>query len=178
MSYDKFDKIKKELLEIKERINDLINICDESMDESQIDINLLRIMKERIKKGAEGATFDDVLKIFTLLKQIVENKEDLRAEILEINISAQYIFTDVNKKLWAKINNERLDYGQGETENPDFTFSCILMKELRILFGELDAHSAYMAKDITFEGNIDDAMDFHEIIEFGLKALDELSKEI
>ena len=81
MSYNKFDRIKKELLEIKERINALINMCDESLDESQIDINLLRIMKEKIKKGASTANIDDILKIFTLLKQVIENDEDLRTEI-------------------------------------------------------------------------------------------------
>jgi hypothetical protein len=43
-----------------------------------------------------------------------------------------------------------------------------------MLFGEVDATSAYMAGDITVEGNLQDAMAFQEIIELALEAFEDM----
>jgi len=67
-----------------------------------------------------------------------------------------------------------LIYGDGEVDNPSFTFSANKEVGLGMLFGEVDATSAYMAGDITVEGNLQDAMAFQEIIELALEAYEDL----
>ena len=47
-----------------------------------------------------------------------------------------------------------------------------------ILMGEVDATSAYMAGDITVEGNLQDAMAFQEIIELALEAYEDLIEDL
>lgn len=89
-----------------------------------------------------------------------------------LDISAQYILTDANKKFWLEAKNNSLEFGRGELEHPNFIFFCTLAVELGILFGELDVAFTYMVGDIIVEGNTDDAMDLHEFIEFGIKAIE------
>ncbi len=178
MADDEIKKIKSELINLREKISEIIDLCDNSMDTGQVDKDLLRLIKQKIRIGTNSAEIDDIFKILELMSQIYDIDEDLREEIKIIDLTAQYILTDVDKKFWIKIIDEKFKFGQGIVEKPNFTFSCTSSKELKLLYGELDAHSAYMAGDITFEGNVDDAMDLHELIEFGLKALDELSKEV
>ena len=57
-----------------------------------------------------------------------------------------------------------MDYGAGDVENPSFTFSATKDVGTSLLFGETDATSAYMAGDITVEGNLQDAMAFQEVL--------------
>jgi putative sterol carrier protein len=47
-----------------------------------------------------------------------------------------------------------------------------------MLFGEVDATSAYMAGDITVEGNLQDAMAFQEIIELAMEGFEDILDEM
>ena len=67
---------------------------------------------------------------------------------------------------------------EGHADNPSFTFSATKEVALGMLFGEVDATSAYMAGDITVEGNLQDAMAFQEIIELALEAYEDLADEL
>jgi putative sterol carrier protein len=45
-----------------------------------------------------------------------------------------------------------------------------------MLTGEVDATSAYMAGDITVEGNLQDAMAFQEILELAMEAFEDMTE--
>jgi len=92
-----------------------------------------------------------------------------------MDITVQMIVTDVDSKAWMKAHDGILEYGEGETDNPSFTFSANKEVALGLLFGEVDATSAYMAGDITVEGNLQDAMAFQEIIELAIEAFEDLT---
>ena len=44
-----------------------------------------------------------------------------------------------------------------------------------MMTGEVDATSAYMAGDITVEGNLQDAMAFQEILELAMEAFEDMT---
>ncbi|MBY9020848.1 MAG: SCP2 sterol-binding domain-containing protein, partial [Candidatus Lokiarchaeota archaeon] len=91
-----------------------------------------------------------------------------------MDITIQMNITDVDAKFWLKAHDGTLEFGEGVVDNPSFTFSATKEVAAGMIFGEVDATSAYMAGDITVEGNLQDAMAFQEIIELALEALEDM----
>ncbi|MHA2431263.1 MAG: SCP2 sterol-binding domain-containing protein [Promethearchaeota archaeon] len=135
---------------------------------------LLNEIKEKIDAGAAAADVKDTLKMFELFKQIAEENEDLKEELEDMDIAIQMNITDGDAKFWLKAHDGTMEFGEGEVDNPSFTFSATKEVGAGMLFGEVDATSAYMAGDITVEGNLQDAMAFQEIIELALEAYEDL----
>ncbi len=139
---------------------------------------LLRDLKKKMEAGAEGASPDAVLKIYEFFKQVAAENDDLKEELADMDIEVSQIITDVDKKYWIKASNGTITYGEGTAANPSFTFSCNMKTGAGMLFGEVDATSAYMAGDITVEGNLQDAMAFQEIIELAMEAFEDLAEDL
>ncbi|MHA1106688.1 MAG: SCP2 sterol-binding domain-containing protein [Promethearchaeota archaeon] len=139
-----------------------------------VDEALIKEMKGKFDAGAAAAEPADSLKVFELFKQIAEENEDLKEELEDMDIVIQMIITDKEAKFWLKAHDGTLEFGEGDVENPSFTFSATQEVGAGMLFGEVDATSAYMAGDITVEGNLQDAMAFQEIIELALEAFEDL----
>ena len=143
-----------------------------------VDEALLKELKEKMDAGAASATVEDIPKVFDFFVQVAEENEDLKEELEDMEITVQQVLTDIGAKFWLIAKDGKLEYGKGEVDNPSFTFSCTMEVGAGMLFGEVDATSAYMAGDITVEGNLQDAMAFQEIIELALEAYEDLVDEL
>ncbi|MBY8989225.1 MAG: SCP2 sterol-binding domain-containing protein [Candidatus Lokiarchaeota archaeon] len=143
-----------------------------------VDESLLKDLKAAQDAGASGASVDDMMKVFAFIKQVSTENEDLKEELEDMDIAIQMVITDADKKFWLSVKEGDLDFGDGEVENPSFTMSSNLEVGAGILMGEVDATSAYMAGDITVEGNLQDAMAFQEIIELALEAYEDLIEDL
>ncbi|NHJ23408.1 MAG: hypothetical protein EAX89_02460 [Candidatus Lokiarchaeota archaeon] len=143
-----------------------------------VDEALLKEMKGKFDAGAAAGDPADSLKVFELFKQIAEENDDLKEELEDMDIVIQAVVTDADYKFWLKAHDGTLEYGDGDVDNPSFTFSANKEVGLGMLFGEVDATSAYMAGDITVEGNLQDAMAFQEIIELALEAYEDLAEDL
>jgi putative sterol carrier protein len=143
-----------------------------------VDESLLKEIKAAQEKGATSASPDDVAKTFEFIKAISTENEDLKEELEDMDIAIQLVISDADKKYWLTVKEGDLDFGEGDTENPSFTMSSTLEVGAGILMGEVDATSAYMAGDITVEGNLQDAMAFQEIIELALEAYEDLVEDL
>ena len=127
-----------------------------------VDESLLKDLKVAQDAGASAAKPEDMLKVFGFIKEISTENEDLKEELEDMDIAIQMVITDADKKYWLSVKEGLLDFGEGDVENPSFTMSSTLEVGSGILMGEVDATSAYMAGDITVEGNLQDAMAFQE----------------
>lgn len=143
-----------------------------------VDEALLKEMKVKFEAGAAASDVMDTLKVFDMFKQIAVENEDLKEELEDMDITIQMNITDADKKFWLKAKEGSLEYGEGTVDNPSFTFSATKEVGSGMLFGEVDATSAYMAGDITVEGNLQDAMAFQEIIELALEAYEDLIEDL
>ncbi len=143
-----------------------------------VDESLLKDLKAAQDAGASAASVDDMLKVFAFIKEVSTSNEDLKEELEDMDIAIQMVITDADKKFWLSVKEGNLDFGDGEVENPSFTMSSNLEVGAGILMGEVDATSAYMAGDITVEGNLQDAMAFQEIIELALEAYEDLIEDL
>ena len=143
-----------------------------------VDESLLKDLKAAQDAGASAASVDDMMKVFAFIKEVSTSNEDLKEELEDMDIAIQMVITDADKKFWLSVKEGNLDFGDGEVENPSFTMSSNLEVGAGILMGEVDATSAYMAGDITVEGNLQDAMAFQEIIELALEAYEDLIEDL
>jgi putative sterol carrier protein len=143
-----------------------------------VDESLLKEIKAAQDAGASSATPDVIAKTLEFMKQISGENEDLKEELEDMEIAIQLVFTDADKKFWLTVKEGDLDFGEGNIDNPSFTLSSTLEVGAGIVMGEVDATSAYMAGDITVEGNLQDAMAFQEIIELSLEAYEDLIEDM
>ena len=143
-----------------------------------VDESLLKEIKAAQDGGASAATPEVIAKMLQFMKEISGENEDLKEELEDMEIAIQLAFTDADKKFWLSVKEGTLDYGEGAIDNPSFTLSSTLEVGAGIVMGEVDATSAYMAGDITVEGNLQDAMAFQEIIELSLEAYEDLIEDV
>ncbi len=143
-----------------------------------VDESLLKELKAAQEAGAASASADDLAKVFEFIKQISTENEDLKEELEDMDIAIQMVISDIDRKNWLTVKEGVLDFGEGDVDNPSFTMSSTLEVGAGILMGEVDATSAYMAGDITVEGNLQDAMAFQEIIELALEAYEDLIEDL
>ncbi|MHA2185909.1 MAG: hypothetical protein ACXAAI_13020, partial [Promethearchaeota archaeon] len=86
-----------------------------------VDESLVKKVKEILEAGAESAESDDVLKIFEVYKQIAEEVDYLKEDTKTEEIIGQITFSDVDKRYWFNASDGKVEYGEGEIENPLFT---------------------------------------------------------
>jgi putative sterol carrier protein len=141
-----------------------------------VDEGLISEIKGLMDAGADSAGPEAILKVMEFFKQVSKENEDLGEELEDMDIAVQMVVTDIDKKFWIKASEGDISYGEGAIDNPSFTFSCAKVVGVGMLFGEVDATSAYMAGDITVEGNLQDAMAFQEIIELAMEAFEDLTE--
>jgi putative sterol carrier protein len=128
-----------------------------------VDENLIKELKEMRAKGASQPS--DALKMYEFVKQMAEESEDLKEELEDIDAMAvQLVVTDVNYKYWVKLGDGKIDYGEGEADDPSVTMSATGATWAGLSSGELDSTSAYMSGDLAIEGNLQDAIAYGEIV--------------
>jgi putative sterol carrier protein len=133
-----------------------------------VDENLLKELKEMREKGSSQPS--DALKMYEFVKQMVEESEDLKEELEDIDpMAVQLVVTDVNYKYWVKLGEGKIDYGEGEASDPSVTMSASGATWAGLSSGELDSTSAYMSGDLVIEGNLQDAIAYGEVVSLAME---------
>ena len=114
------------------------------------------------------ADIDDIKSKFEIYKKASLENEGLREEfedmdMLSMDFLGQVILTDANVKLWLKFKDGKVDYGEGDVDNPSLTFTTTLAIFKGIIFGEVLIASAHEAGDISFGGESEALIDFQAI---------------
>jgi putative sterol carrier protein len=143
-----------------------------------MDQDLVKEVKGIIDAGASAGSKESLGKVFEFIKAVSTENEDLKEELEDMDIKVQMVVTDADIKYWLKAAEGMIDFGEGEIESPSFTFSATLEVASGMMIGEVDATSAYMAGDITVEGNLQDAMAFQEILELAMEAFEDYAEDL
>ena len=128
--------------------------------------------------GANAADVDAIPVVWDFFVDLANENEEIQDEIADATVRVQMVLTDADNKYWLKVEEGKMTWGEGMVEDPTFTFSAVKKIGIGMLFGEVDATSAYMAGDITVEGNLQDAMFFQEIIELSMEIAEDLFDEL
>ncbi len=110
----------------------------------------------------------DCFKLFEIYKQISSEHVGLRDEfedmaMLDMDFLGQIIISDENKKFWLKFKEGKVDYGEGNVDNPSLAFSTNMVTFTGILFGTIEISGAHEAGDVSFDGGSEALMDLQAI---------------
>ncbi len=143
-----------------------------------VDKEKLVKLKSLMEAGADAADVDAIPVVWDFFVDLANENEEIQDEIADATVRVQMVLTDADNKYWLKVEEGKMTWGEGMVEDPTFTFSAVKKIGIGMLFGEVDATSAYMAGDITVEGNLQDAMFFQEIIELSMEIAEDLFDEL
>ena len=143
-----------------------------------VDKQLLLELKEKFELGPSEAQVEDTIKVFEFFKQVAAENDEIRETLEEADNIVQLYLFDKDMWFWLKSINGVINYGEGKVENPSFTFKTNLDKAAGVIFGEIDPTGAYMAGEITIEGNLQDALAFNDLIIDAIEVFEELTDEL
>lgn len=143
-----------------------------------VDKEKLVKLKSLMEAGADEADVNAIPVVWDFFVDLANENEEIQDEIADATVRVQMVLTDADNKYWLKVEEGKMSWGEGTVEDPTFTFSAVKKIGIGMLFGEVDATSAYMAGDITVEGNLQDAMFFQEIIELSMEIAEDLFDEL
>ncbi|MHA1291047.1 MAG: SCP2 sterol-binding domain-containing protein [Promethearchaeota archaeon] len=143
-----------------------------------VDEKLLKDLKNKMEQGPESADPSYTLKAFEFFKQLAAENEEIKEMLEDMDVRAQIIVEDINKKFWLIASKGAINYGEGELDNPSITILSTMKVAIGMLYGDFDPVSAYMSGEIVIEGNLPDAMEFNDILDVAMEEFKRLSKDI
>ena len=131
-----------------------------------VNSELLNEIKLKLSDGS--AMPEDNLKLFEIYKQISTENAGLREEfddmaMLDMDFLGKIIISDENKKFWLKFKEGKVDYGEGDVDNPSLAFTTNMDTFTGILFGTIEISGAHEAGDVSFDGGSEALMDLQAI---------------
>jgi len=131
-----------------------------------VNSELLNEIKLKLSDGS--AMPGDCLKLFEIYKQTSSELEGLKEEfedmgMLDMDFLGQIIISDENKKYWLKFREGKVDYGEGDVDNPSLTFTTNMATFTGILFGTIEISAAHESGDVSFNGGSEVLMDLQAI---------------
>jgi hypothetical protein len=131
-----------------------------------VNSELLNEVKLKLSDGS--AMPGDCFKLFEIYKQISSEHAGLRDEfedmaMLDMDFLGQINISDQNKKFWLKFKEGKVDYGEGDVDNPSLAFTTNMETFTGILFGTIEISGAHEAGDVSFDGGSEALMDLQAI---------------
>ncbi|MHA1240579.1 MAG: SCP2 sterol-binding domain-containing protein [Promethearchaeota archaeon] len=131
-----------------------------------VNSELLNEVKSKLSDGS--AMSGDCFKIFEIYKQISSEHAGLKDEfedmaMLDMDFLGQINISDENRKFWLKFKEGKVDYGEGEVDNPSLAFTTNMATFTGILFGTIEISGAHEAGDVSFDGGSEALMDLQAI---------------
>lgn len=140
-----------------------------------VDVKLAVEIKDMYDNKKVNEKPENILKIYEFITQLSVENEELQEELEDINeFSAQIVISEPDFKCWIKLGGGKFEYGKGEVNDPSYTLSCRQEIMGGMMQGEIDSTSAYMAGDLTIEGNLQDAITYGEFLSLAM----ELSRDL
>ncbi|NVM37827.1 MAG: SCP2 sterol-binding domain-containing protein [Candidatus Lokiarchaeota archaeon] len=139
--------------------------------------DLLQKLKA-LRDGEGERSPSDALLLCEAMKQLAAENEDIKEEVEDMDtILVQFVWTDVDYKYWVKLGEGKVDYGEGEADNPSVTMKATSTTWAGMGAGEIESTSAYMSGDLQIDGNLQDAIAYGEINNMVGEVLSELRGE-
>lgn len=145
---------------------------------NMVDKNILIDLKKKFEQGSDKAQIEDMQLVFEFLKQIAKEDEEIKEILSDANLEVGIEVTDKDQSFWLKANGTNIEYGDGTAKNPTFIFKTTMLQAAGVIFGDIDPTTAYMAGDITIQGNLQDALAFNDLIIVAIDAFEEIIKDL
>ena len=130
-------------------------------------------LKSLIKMKMKRRTFtnDDIPDYLEMMVQICNTNEKIRKKNKKTQLLFQIAIGD-DKNYYIKIENGHFSAGESKVENPNVTICMDESIASGIFMGTINAASAYMAKELKFEGSMIHGMRFRSLTDTVIKELE------
>jgi len=145
---------------------------------SMVDQEILKTLKGYFDAGASEAKPEYLPPVLEYFKQIALESDEVKEELEGQSWKCNVIETGTGTKYWLTNDNGKIDYGEGVIDDPSFVFTGPLDVLAAIIFQEKDGPSAYMAGELSIEGNIADGLAFNEVIAAALDVFQDLTEDM
>jgi 2,4-dienoyl-CoA reductase-like NADH-dependent reductase (Old Yellow Enzyme family)/thioredoxin reductase/putative sterol carrier protein len=141
-------------------------------DEVEMKIGDLKSnIKNKIKKGS--LTNEDIPKYLDIFVEICNKDEKIQKKNKKTKLLFQ-ISIENDKDYFIKIEKGFFSTGEGKIEDPNVIIMMDSTVASGILSGKINAASAYLAKDLKFEGSMMLGMKFRSMVSAVAKVLEEI----
>ncbi len=143
-----------------------------------VDREILVTLKKYFDEGASEAKIEYLPPVLEYFKQIALESDEVKEELEGQSWRCQVVESASGIKYWLTNEGGKIEYGEGSIDNPSFIFTGPLSVLAAIIFQEKDGPSAYMAGELTIEGNIADGLAFNEVIAAALDIFQDLTEDM
>ncbi|MHA1708184.1 MAG: oxidoreductase [Candidatus Heimdallarchaeaceae archaeon] len=150
----------------KEEMLELFALLDEGNEEDK-----KKLLKNKIRK--RSFTNEDIPLYLEVMVEICNNNEKLKKKNKKSNLGFQVKISE-NKNYFIRIENGRFCAEEGILDKPDITIKMDKTIAAGIFSGTINASSAYLNKELEFEGSMMLGLKFRSITEAVRKELDSL----
>ena len=131
--------------------------------------DLKSLIKMKIKRGS--FTNEDIPNYLDMMAEICNGNEKIRKKNKKTNLIFQISIGD-EKNYYIKIENGEFATGESKVENPDVTIWMDPSIAGGIFAGTVNSASAYMSKELKFEGSMMHGIRFRSLTETVIKELE------
>jgi len=143
-----------------------------------VDQEILKTLKGYFDAGASEAKVEYLPPVLEYFKQIAQESDEVKEELEGQSWRCQVVESATQTKYWLTNDDGKIEYGEGTIDNPSFVFTGPLEILAAIIFQEKDGPSAYMAGELSIEGNIADGLAFNEVIAAALDVFQDLTEDL
>ncbi|MHA1230657.1 MAG: SCP2 sterol-binding domain-containing protein [Candidatus Helarchaeota archaeon] len=169
MSIDEYKKLVKELEEdfSKDKIMKIIEMTPQVGFVNIIKDEELKEFMTSIRDKLAEISVDDLKEIipkftgilFSGMKELLDASEEAQEELEDMeDMSLVISVPDMNLGIYIKIEDGKLDAGEGELEEADLKIKMGQDTFMKMVSGDIDAMQAYMSGEIQLEGDMTKAM--------------------
>ncbi|NPD89657.1 MAG: FAD-dependent oxidoreductase [Asgard group archaeon] len=134
------------------------------------DGDLKSLMRMKIKR--RSFTNDDIPDYLDMMSMVCNENEKIRKKNKKTNLIFQISIGD-KKHYFIKIENGNFSTGEGKVDNPNVTIWMESSIAGGIFAGTVNSASAYMSKELKFEGSMIHGIKFRSLTEAVIKELEE-----
>jgi len=140
-----------------------------------VDLNLANEVREMNEKKTMKEDPKNILKLMELIKQVAAEDEEFKEELEDMDkVIGQMVITDKDFSWWLSAGEGVFDYGEGQTDDPNFTMKANWETLGGVMSGDVDGTAAYMSGDLVIEGNLQDVMGYGEVMRVAIEAMQRL----
>jgi putative sterol carrier protein len=126
-------------------------------------------LTQKIQNGEfQAADFSDYFKVFCHLGNTLE---DLQDEVEGWDRKIQ-IDLDGSGCYWISIEEGEFTTGEGKIEGTHLTLSAAADAAVKVFSGEQDGEAAFLSGALKINGDLPDAIKFHELLELVIDEVD------
>lgn len=130
---------------------------------------LKEALNQKIQDGEfKVADFPDYITIFCQLGNAID---DLQDEVESWNCKVQIILEGA-ASYWISIVDGKFTSGQGKIEDAKLTLSATAEVAAKVFSGEQDGESAFLSGALKMQGDLPDAIKFHELLELVIEEIE------